>query len=134
MVRRRIAPQSIGLALVALALVAGAAAVARLPASHVDGYTVLWALPAKSALGTFEMGIRSEERSPTGTVRDGALGAKVLLRRRITLKPGATWRGHGSVGAPGQFGSRYVSFTLARTSQPTVTYRSVHLLFGVPGA
>lgn len=116
-----------------LALVIGAVLIARLPASsaHVRGFTLLWALPRKTAASTFgfRVGVRSDELRTTSYTLMGRTGGRVVFRRTLMLKPGRSWTARGSVGqsSPGFGFVEVVRFSLYRVGDLKAPYRQVFL-------
>ncbi len=127
---RRIRLAAVALACAACAPVAGALAIARLPATGVQGYTLLWALPKDEAQGTFTVGVRSYELTTTSYVVTARSGTRVVLQRRVTLRPGESWSA-AATRAPSI--ARAVEVALAKAAHPGSTYRRVHLALGAAG-
>jgi hypothetical protein len=127
---RRIPLVRVGLASMALALVAGALAIARLPSSNVDGFTILWAIPKDAAAGDFAVGVRSDELSTTSYLLTAVSGTNVVLRRRVTLRPGESWSTTATRKASS---AQVVEVSLAKAARPQTVYRQVHLALGAFG-
>ena len=117
----------------AVASVVGAIAMARQPAGHGRGATVLWARAESRALGTYALGVASNELGTTSYLVTGTVAGKVVLRRTLTLPSGRDWQMTGSVGGlPAS--SRVLQISLYKRSAPTVLYRQVALAFGPLGS
>ena len=117
----------------AMASVVGAIAMARQPAGHGQGATVLWARAESRALGTYALGVASNELGTTSYLVTGTVAGKVVLRRTLTLPSGRDWQMTGSVGGlPAS--SRVLQISLYKRSAPPVLYRQVALTFGPLGA
>lgn len=117
----------------AVASVVGAIAMARQPAGHGQGATVLWARAESRALGTYALGVASNELGTTSYLVTGTVAGKVVLRRTLTLPSGRDWQMTGSVGGlPAS--SRVLQISLYKRSAPTVLYRQVALAFGPLGS
>lgn len=109
------------------AVVAGAAAIAAIAladgprtSSHVTGYTDLSARALHE--GSVDVSVTSQETAVTTYVIRVSRGKKVYARRRLVLKPGATWTGRLEV--PARVTSARV--TLDRVSLPLqAPYRTV---------
>ena len=127
---RRLTPALLGSVLAALALVAGALALSRRPASHVRGFTSLWALPSHRVRGAFSVGVTSNELHTTHYLVTALAGRRVVLRQRLTLEPGQSWRRTGSVGAVPPGSSKALRVRLVDAARPDRVYRSVDLDFG----
>lgn len=124
-------PSTIGLAGFAIALASAAVAIARLPASNVQGYTILWALPTDPAHGEFSVGMTSDELATTSYVLTATSGRKVVLQRRITLRPGESWQAKRTVGASASSASTVLEVSLRQAARPDIVYRHVSLTLGV---
>ena len=117
----------------AVASVVGAIAMARQPAGHGRGATVLWARAESRALGTYALGVASNELGTTSYLVTGTVAGKVVLRRTLTLPSGRDWQMTGSVGGlPAS--SRVLQISLYKRSAPTVLYRHVAVTFGPLGS
>lgn len=125
------------MALVAVAVVAASivvgVATARRPAGHGQGYTVLWARAESRLEGTVALGIESSELHTTRYVLTGTVDDRVVLRRTLTLRSGATWQTTGSVGATPRGDTRVLHVSLSSASAPDVAYRHVDLTLGTLG-
>jgi hypothetical protein len=113
-----------------VALVAAAVAFARQPAANVTGYTLLWAVPKDAARGSFALGVTSDELQTTSYLLKATSGRRVVLERRLTLRPGETWRASGSVGTPGPLTTKVLDVVLYRLGSTALPYRHVDLSFG----
>ena len=128
---RRLPPRSsIALACCAVALIAAAFVLAKLPSSNVQGFTVLWALPQNSGKGDFTVGVRSEELVTKRYVLTARAGGSVVLRIRLTLLPGSSWQQSGRLTAARVAAGNALRVTLAPAESPARVYRRVHLDFG----
>lgn len=105
-----------------------AVAVARLPAGHAQGSTILWARAESRARGSYELGLESGELGTSRYVLRGELAGEIVLRRTLTLPSGGRWQMTGSVG--GFPAGSQLRISLYKASAPTVVYRYVDLTFG----
>jgi hypothetical protein len=82
------------LAMVALAVTAGALALARSPlrAEGVQGYTALWVLPPREGSKAVRIGVRSAEVQPVHYRLAVRRSGRVRFERTIRLSPGEVWR------------------------------------------
>jgi Protein of unknown function (DUF1616) len=128
--RRLPGPGVIGLAGVTIALASAAVLIARLPASNVQGYTILWALPADPVHGEFSVGMTSDEQRTTSYVLTAVSGRRLVMRRRITLRPGESWQTRGTVATSTSSDSTVLEVSLSQTSRPNIVYRHVTLTLG----
>ena len=117
----------------AAACVVVAVALARLPAGHAQGSTILWARADRPVRGTYALGLENSELHTSTYVLTGDLAGKIILRRTLTLRSGGTWQMTGSVGRSVE-GSRVLHVSLRRGSATAPVYRQVDLTFGAPGA
>ena len=113
--------------------VVAALLIARLPASsaHIEGYTALWIKPRNAAVGTFSVGVRSDElhRTRFRLIGISLSGPKIVLRKDLTLAPGQQWQASGSVRIPSG-GATEVRISLYKAGRPRVAYRQVYATFG----
>lgn len=117
----------------AVACVVVAVALARLPAGHAQGTTILWARADSPVQGTYALGLESGELHTSTYVLTGDLAGRIVLRRTVTLRSGGTWQMTGSVGRSAE-ASRVLHVSLHRGSATAPVYREVDLTFGAPGA
>lgn len=122
---------SLATAVVAASIVT-AIAMARHPAGHAQGSTILWARADSRARGTYSVGLESTERHPTRYLLTGTIEGKVVLRRAVALPSRGIWQVTASVGGP-PVGPGVLQLSLYEQSAPVVLYRHVTLTFGTAG-
>jgi hypothetical protein len=122
---------SLATAVVAASVVT-AIAMARHPAGHAQGSTILWARADSRARGTYSVGLESSERHPTRYLLTGTMEGKVVLRRAVALPSRGTWQMTASVDGP-PVGPGVLQLSLYEQSAPIVLYRHVALTFGTAG-
>ena len=125
-----LSPARLALTCAALALVVASLVLARQPASHVQGFTILWALPKDEARGAFAVGVKSDELRTTSYVLTAVSGTHVVLRRRVTLRPGESWS-TSATRTPSI--AKVLEVSLAKAARPATAYRRVHLALGAFG-
>jgi hypothetical protein len=128
--RRPVVLTAIGVA--AVAIVAGALVIARLPSSsaHVLGSTALWIKPVDVSAGTFSVGVRNDEVGQTTYRVLAAVDEthRVLIRTELTLSPGEQRTFHSDVPVPSGT-LRTVRVSLFKPAGPLVPYRQVYATF-----
>lgn len=126
----RIAPAAGAMACAACVFAATAIVIAQRPAGGVQGFTILWALPKDAARGDFAVGVRSDELRTTSYVLTARSGSTVVLLRRVTLRPGASWT---ATATRDPSIAQALEVSLEKSARPGVVYRSVHLALGSTG-
>ena len=128
---RRLLP-AVFLAALAVLTVVASVVVARLPAgsAHVRGYTVLWGVHARPTDTSYSVGVRSAERRTVGFRLLGISGGRIVMQRRLVLRPGQEWTARARLGAPPLGGTGGLQILLYRDGQPGNPYRRVN--FGGP--
>jgi uncharacterized membrane protein len=112
------------------AMILGATAIARIPAGNVTGYSSLWIDPTAGDEGAFSVGVRSNETAVTSYIVTARTGGRVVLTRKLTLRPGQSWTGSASVGAVTAGFARTVRVRLVDEDDPAKVYRHVDFTFG----
>lgn len=119
-------PVQILLLALALAITAAAIALARtpLPARNIEGYTVLWMLPASDGPRGVNVGVISNELEPTAYRLTVTENSRQTATRTFGLAPAERWQARIRVAST----STRIRAVLYRRSEPDVVYRRVRVL------